>query len=189
MSNAEPGPSLRSRSTSTTRVHRWAAGARGARLVARLPASAVLVLASCGVGHGSGANDRAIAIYSVVIRTVVTQPPGGRQVTVSHAPVFVVAADTHAPISLEVQAGIVDALHAFATIRFVDERSEAIDDADPHKSVVNDGILVTLGRIPTGTRVVNVDAQRYERAGASASYRIRLQRSGSRWIATRVQTL
>lgn len=109
--------------------------------------------------------------------------------TASHAPVFVVAADTHAPISLEVQAGIVDALHGFATIRFVDERSEAIDDTDPHKSVVNDGILVTLGRIPTGARLVNVDAQRYERAGASVTYRMRLQRSGSTWTVTRVQTL
>lgn len=109
--------------------------------------------------------------------------------TVSHAPVFVVAADTRAPISLEVQAGIVDALHGSATIRFVDERSEAIDDADPHKSVVNDGILVTLGRIPTGTRLVDVEARRYERAGGSATYRIRLQRSGSRWTVTRVQTL
>jgi hypothetical protein len=84
-------------------MHR-AAGVRAAHLVARLPVSALLVLASCGVGHGSGADDRAIAIYSVVIRTVVTQPPDGRQVTVSHAPVFVVAANTSAPISLEVQA-------------------------------------------------------------------------------------
>lgn len=176
----------RTASTSTTRLHRQPARGRGRRLAARLPVTALLIVASCSTGSGPDANDRAIAIYSVVIRTVLTQPPGGQPATRAHdTSVFVAAADTHSPISLEVQAGVVDKLHNVATIRFVDARSEAIDTTDPRRPVVNGGILLTLGTIPTGNRAITVDAQRYEQANATASYTINLHLTGSTWTLTR----
>jgi hypothetical protein len=174
----------RSSSTSTTHVPPWRAGGRRIRLTA-LTASALLTVASCSAGHGPDANDRAIAIYSVVIRTV-TQPAGGPPTTVAHAPVFVVAADTRSRLSLEVQAGIVEELHDFATIRFVDKRAEAIDETDPRKAVADRGILLTLGKIPSGSSDVNVQVQRYERAGTTASYTVSLHLSGSTWTLARL---
>jgi hypothetical protein len=84
-----------------------------------------------------------------VIRAVA--PPAGSKTTAPlNEPVFVVAADTRSPISLDVQAGIVEMLHRFATLRFVDERSEAIDTTDPRRPVHEGGILITLGDIPPG---------------------------------------
>lgn len=105
----------RTASTSTTRLHRQPARGRGRRLAARLPVTVLLIVASCSTGSGPDANDRAIAIYSVVIRTVLTQPPGGQPAIRAHdTSVFVAAADTHSPISLEVQAGVADTLHNVA---------------------------------------------------------------------------
>jgi hypothetical protein len=154
---------------------------RATRLVRLLPLSVVLVAASCGAGDRSAADNRAIAIYSAVIRAVIAQPPGSPSTTVPSEPVFVVAANPRSPISLEVQAGIVEALHAFATLRFVDERSEAIASDEPGQPVHEDGVLLTLGEIPPGRTAVTVEVQRYERAGATTTVGISLRRTGAAW--------
>ena len=140
----------------------------------------VLGAAACGAGHRTAAEDRAIAIYSAVIR-VVAPPEGTTPTTPLTDPVFVVAANTRSPISLEVQAGIVDVLHDFATIRFVDKRSEAIDSADPHQPVHEDGVLITLGSIPPGLANVTIEAQRYERIDVETTYQVSLHRVGTSW--------
>jgi hypothetical protein len=136
--------------------------------------------AACGADHRTAADDRAIAIYSAVIR-VVAPPQGTTPTTPLGDPVFVVSANTRSPISLEVQAGIVDVLHDFATIRFVDERSEAIDTADPHEPVHEGGVLITLSKIPPGRKNVTIEAQRYERIDVATTYRISLERIGTSW--------
>ena len=140
----------------------------------------VLGVAACSADHRTAADDREIAIYSTVIR-VVTPPAGTTPPTPLSDPVFVVAAKTRSPISLQVQAGIVDVLHDFATIRFVDERSEAVDTADSHQPVHDGGILITLGKIPPGRTNVTIAAQRYERIDVAATYRITLRRVGTGW--------
>ena len=140
----------------------------------------VLGAAACGADHRTAADDREIAIYSTVIR-VVAPPAGITPTTPLSDPVFVVAADTRSPISLQVQAGVVDVLHDFATIRFVDERSEAIDAADSQQPVHEGGILITLGKIPPGRTSVTVAAQRYERIDVATTYRITLRRVGTVW--------
>jgi hypothetical protein len=143
---------------------------------------AVLVgIGSCSADHGRTADDREIAIYAAVVRVLITAPAGNPRTTAPGRPVFVVAADPHASISLEVQAGVADAVHSLATIRFLDSRSEAIDTADPRRPVHDGGILITLGSIPAGDTAVAVDAQRYERIDAAATYRISLRRVGARW--------
>jgi hypothetical protein len=136
---------------------------------------------ACGADHRTASDDRAIAIYSTVIRVIA--PPNGRTppTTPLGDPVFVVAANTHSPISLEVQAGIVEVLHNFATIRFVDERSEAIATSDPDEPVHERGVLITLGKIPAGRTNVTIDVQRYERIDDATTYRITLERVGTSW--------
>jgi hypothetical protein len=149
----------------------------------------VLAAASCGADHASAADDRAIAIYSAVIRAVSTAPTSTPPTTAPNGPVFVVAAAPRARISLEVQAGVVDELHRFATIRFVDERSEAIATDVPHRPVHDRGVLITLGAIPKGRTDVTIDAQRYERTNATATYRVSLHRTGATWNVVRVFAL
>jgi len=115
-----------------------------------------------------------------VIRAV-APAAGGKSTAPLSEPVFVVAADPSSPISLEVQAGMVEMLHRFATIRFVDERSEAFDNTDPRRPVHESGVLITLGDIPPGRTAVTIEGQRYERIGVATTYRVRLQRVGASW--------
>jgi hypothetical protein len=142
--------------------------------------SVALGSTACGADRRTAADDREIAISSSVIRAV-APPAGGKPSTPLSEPVFVVPADSRSPISLEVQAGIVDMLHRFATIRFVDERSEAIDNTDPHRPVHEGGVLITLGDIPPGRNAVTIEGQRYERIGVVTTYGVRLQRVGTSW--------
>ena len=135
---------------------------------------------ACGADHRTAADDRAIAIYSSVIRAVVP-PAGGKPTVPLSEPVFVVAADPRSPISLQVQAGMVDMLHRFATIRFVDERSEAVDTNDPRRPVHERGVLITLGDIPPGRTAVTIEGERYERIGVSTAYRVTLRSVGTTW--------
>ena len=57
-------------------------------------------------------------------------------------PVFVATARPEQSISLEVQAQMVEDLHDYATLRFVDERTEAIleDDASGTRAYVNPAV-------------------------------------------------
>ena len=142
--------------------------------------AAVLGATACGADHRTAADDREIAIYSSVIRAV-APPAGGKPTAPLSKPVFVVAADPRSPISLQVQAGIVDMLHRLATIRFVDERSEAVDTTDPRRPVHESGVLITLGDIPPGRTAVTIEGQRYERIGVAATYRVTLQPVGTSW--------
>jgi hypothetical protein len=149
--------------------------------------AAVLVsLASCGATHDHAADDRAIAIYSAVVRVLITAPAGEPPTTAPSGPVFVVAADPRTRISLEVQAGVADALHSLATIRFLDNRSEALDTTEPSQPVHNGGVLITLATVPPGDTAVTIDALRYERVDKATPFKISLERVGSTWkpIAT-----
>jgi hypothetical protein len=140
----------------------------------------VLCSAACGADHRSAADDREIAIYSRVIRAI-APPAGGKPTVPLSEPVFVVTADPRSPISLQVQAGIVDKLHRYATIRFVDERSEAVDTNDPRRPVHESGVLITLGDIRPGRTAVTIEGERYERIGVSTAYRVTLHRVGTSW--------
>ena len=108
-----------------------------------------------------------------------TQPIGNPPTTKRTGQIFVVAA--HGEIPLSVQAGVAETLDSFATIRFVDDRSEAIDNTDPHKAVHGGGMLLTLGDIAASPDNVTIAAQRYERVDRTATYTIALHRTGSTW--------
>jgi hypothetical protein len=108
---------------------------------------------------------------------------GNPPTTTRPGQIFVAGA--HAEIPLAVQAGVSDTLESFATIRFVDDQSEAIDSTDPHKIVHGNGMLITLGDIPNNSDDVTIAAERYERADRTATYTVDLHRTGSIWQAGR----
>jgi hypothetical protein len=83
-----------------------------------------------------------------------------------------------------VQAGVVEELHDFATVRFVDDATDAIDEDDVRQPVVDHGVLVKLGPIPAAGDRVEVDAERYESNDSHEQYAVRVTRSGATWSAT-----
>jgi hypothetical protein len=81
---------------------------------------------------------------------------------------------------LEVQAAVVEMLEDFATIRFVDKKTEAIDDTADGEPVLDDGVLVLLGAVPAG-RSPSIDAERYVDLDDDEHFRISLERSDNAW--------
>jgi hypothetical protein len=99
--------------------------------------------------------------------------------------VFVGAKDEESALSLEVQTGIVQELDGVVDVRFVDEAAEAIDTSDPSRPVHEHGVLITLGVVTPVGRVVTIEAERYEHAGATRSWSVTVRQTGSTWRATR----
>jgi hypothetical protein len=151
-----------------------------------LTATVVVAVTAC-TGGGSNTSDRPAVIYSAVIRAVLTDTSHPN--ISSDTSVFVVAADERSPIPLEVQADIVEELHEFATIRFVDQRVEAIDDSSPNRPVKDNGILITLGKIPSGANTVTVNASRYLNATNTIAYRVTLKRTKTQWNPIRTTSV
>ncbi|MGH8977258.1 MAG: hypothetical protein ACRDV7_04225 [Acidimicrobiia bacterium] len=147
-----------------------------------VPTAAALVLAaSCSSGPGPDVDDRTGAIYAATVRAVV----GDRTTEdTDPGPVFVATARPEQSISLEVQAEMVEDLHDYATLRFVDERTEAILEDDPEQPVADEGVLVELGEIDEQGNTAIVDAERYENVDAQRHYRVRATRNDETWTAT-----
>jgi hypothetical protein len=178
ISQRSPEVQLEESATSEIRVHHHTSLRRLLPYVAPV-AMSITLAAACGAGTRSAADNRAIAIYSAAIRAAVTQPIGNPPTTTRSGDIFVIGA--HASIALSIQAGIADTLENLATIRFVDNSSEAIDNTDPHKAVHGNGMFLTLGDIPPASNDVTITAQRYERADRTATLTIKLHRTGSTW--------
>jgi hypothetical protein len=151
-----------------------------------LTATLAVVLTAC-TGGGSKTSDRRADIYSAVIRTIVADTSHPK--ISSGTSVFVAAADERSPIDLEVQADIVAELHELATIRFVDHRVEAIDDSKPNRPVKDNGVLITLGKIPSGANTVTVNASRYLNATNTIAYRVTLKRTKTQWNPIRTTSV
>ena len=158
------------------------------RPVKLLPISIVFVAASCGAGNPSDADDRASAIYVAALRVIVSDWSRENPAATADTSVFVAAADEQARISLEVQAEVVDELHDVATIRFVDDRLEAIKDADRGRPVREEGVLVVLSRVPSRGNDVTIEAERYKDVDDVRTYRLSVRRTGSTWVVRSVAT-
>jgi hypothetical protein len=116
--------------------------------------------------------------YAAVIQAIAPDPPG-EPVEELDRVVFVGPIDEDVNISLGVQASVVEDLEQFATIRFVDDRKEAIggDETGP---VMNDGVLVLLGTVPPG-RSPTIRAERYVDVDDVARFRVTVRGSDDVW--------
>ena len=177
-----PEMQLKEFATSEVGVRHETSSRRRLRYVALVSTFAALA-AACGADARSASDNRAIAIYSPAVRAAVAHPIGNPPTTTRPGEIFVVGA--HASIPLSVQAGIAEALESLGTIRFVDSSSEAIDNTTPDKAVHGNGVLITLGDIPTGRDDVTISVQRYERSNRNAALTLELRRTGSIWTVVR----
>jgi len=140
-----------------------------------------LAMGSCGSG-GPNEHERAADIYAAVIQALAPDEPAGPGAETEELErvIYAGSLDEERVISLEVQAAVVEMLEDFATIRFVDEKSEAIDDTADGEPVLDDGVLVLLGAVPAG-RSPSIDAERYVDLDDDEHFRISLERSDNAW--------
>jgi hypothetical protein len=134
-------------------TRRWAApGGRATTLV--VVAAMSFITASCSDDDGADAADDA-AIYTAVIREVA---PG---TSPTMPKVVFVELEGGAELSLEDQAAVVNAFPAPVTVRFIDDRDEAIDDKLPQSHVRREGVLVRLRPTESTDAGVSVQVTRY----------------------------
>ena len=140
-----------------------------------------LAVGSCGSGDPNE-HEREANIYAVVIQALAPDEPArpGAEIEELDRVVYAGSLDEEHAISLEVQAAVVEMLEDFATIRFVDEKAEAIDDTADGEPVLDDGVLVLLGAVPTG-RSPSIDAERYVDLDCDKRFRVSLERSDNEW--------
>jgi hypothetical protein len=140
-----------------------------------------LAVGACGSG-GPSQHDREANVYALVLRALAPDEPADLDTETKELDRIVYAGslDEENAIALEVQAAVVEMLEDFATIRFVDEKAEAIDDAEDGEPVLEDGVLVLLGTVPSG-RSPSVDAERYVGLDDNAHFQISLERSNDEW--------
>jgi hypothetical protein len=150
----------------------------------------MLTFSSCGSGGGPSEDEREANVYALVIRTLASDEPIGTDATPDELDriVYVGSLDAERTISLDVQAAVVETLEDFATIRFVDEMGEAIDDSADGEPVLEDGVLLVLGAVPTG-RSPSVEAERYVDLNDDQHFRIGFERSNGEWSVVNLDTI
>jgi hypothetical protein len=182
-SDDDKGGALRPTGTAVTRRYGGPAVVTNTEACMRgilLAVGAALVLGACSGDGGSDVDERQAAIYAAAIETVASE--AGSAAMPFDGPVYVVASPGH-DIGIEIQVEVVEQIDD-VTIRFVDERDEAIKESDDDAPVLGDGLLVTLGKVrgSGGRRTVLLEA--YVRSDDDERYAVTLERRDGRWVVT-----
>ncbi|HET6663984.1 MAG TPA: hypothetical protein VFG94_06985, partial [Acidimicrobiales bacterium] len=134
--------------------------------------------------------EREANVYAAVIRALAPDGPADRGAETEELErvVYAGSLDEENAIPLEVQAAVVEVLEDFATIRFVDEKAEAVDETEDGEPVLEDGVLVLLGAVPAG-RSPSVDAERYVDLDNDEQFQVSLERSNDDWSIVDMDTV
>lgn len=147
------------------------------------PRRAAVVILLCGAllagcGDDSGSRDSAVAdVYIVVVEWILAESEFAPDPALDEmSPVFI---DSLGPgeIGLGVQVEVVRHFEPAVDIRFVDIRSEALDEFEVGAPVRDGGLLLGLGVVPV-EGPIDIRAEVYRTVERVAGYRFRLVRSG-----------
>jgi hypothetical protein len=154
------------------RCDRWLARFLGAVLVAPL------ALPAC-TSDARSETDGIIGVYAAAIVTLATADGAGDKAPV----VFVTARADTKPVPLAVQVGVVSAVGDRATVRFVDDDHEAIDEDAPLRPVA-EGTLLRLPPVPAIAPEVVLEVERYRNANDQQLVTLRVTEALGVWTAT-----
>jgi hypothetical protein len=143
-----------------------------------LVASAVLL--ACTDGGTRDRNQRESAVYLAVLRATIPPPTAGGPLPL----VFVSPLAEDRPLPLEVQATLIDRLSSDARVRFVDQEREAINLTAEGQPVLDDGVLVAVGKLPLTGEDFEVPVERYRAAADGVALRVRVHDDDDAWSAT-----
>ena len=147
-------------------------------LVAILLCGALLA----GCGDDDGKRDSTVAdAYIVVVEWILAEPEFAPDPTIAETlPVFVESLGP-GEIGLDVQVEMVDHFEPVADIRFIDTRTEALDETELGTPVRDGGLLVGLGPVPA-SGPIDIRGEVYRTADRVVGYRFRVARSGQTMV-------
>lgn len=128
--------------------------------------------------------ERDAQVYAVVVQALAVDaleeltPNRGQPEQV----VFAGPLEDEPVIPLEVQQAVVEELEDFVTVRFVDSGGEAVSTTDEGRVILEDGLLVLLGAVPSDP-TPSVTAERYLDPDHPRRFRVHMEESGGEWQA------
>jgi hypothetical protein len=157
-------------------------GSRGLGAIATLVLLSVAAVASCGSEADDPATGdrRTAAVYESILDWMLDEEPG---ISIDQNPEWVlfVGSRSEGQIDLDVQVAVVEALEPRIFVRFIDERSEAVDVDSENEPVRDRGLLVGLGAVAEQGESVEVYADRYRRAGDVEAWLVTVRRAETMW--------
>jgi hypothetical protein len=145
--------------------------------------AAVTAVAVAGCGSSSDAEDSrpADVFVATIERVLADETPSSET---DELPVVYVVPLGEDEIDATVQADVASELHEVADVRFADERSEALDEDEPGKPVLDDGVLIAIGDVAERGNPVEVEVEVYRSEEDSSSLLFTVSRRSSQWTVT-----
>ena len=138
------------------------------------------LLAACA--NDDGNRDSTVAdAYIVIAEWILAEPEFAPDPTlVETFPIFVESLGP-GEIDLDVQVEVVSHFEPVVDIRFIDTRTEALDETENGAPVRDGGLLLGLGPIPAAGPI-DIRGEVYRTADRVVAYRFRVARSGQTMV-------
>jgi hypothetical protein len=135
-----------------------------------------------GCGDNGGNRDGTVAdAYIVVVEWILAEPEFAPDPTLAETlPVFVESLGP-GEIDLDVQVAMVVHFEPIVDIRFIDTRTEALDETAVGAPVRDGGLLLGLGPVPAAVPI-DIRGEVYRTADRIVGYRFRVARSGQTMV-------
>lgn len=141
-----------------------------------------IAVAACGDGADDPASidGRTAAVYESILVWMLAEEPG---VSVDEKPEWqmFVGSRSEGQIGLDVQVAVAEALESRVFVRFIDDRSEAVDVDSENEPVRDGGLLVGLGAVAEEGNSTEVYVDRYRDADDIEAWLATVRRSGDTW--------
>jgi hypothetical protein len=148
-------------------------------------AALVVVGAACGSSAAKAKDTNTADVYTAVMKHLMPAPVPNQDKQV----VYVAPFANQKAIALETQVDVIANLADLATVRFVDELSEAVE-ADSPGSPAKGAEVVLLGPVVVTGDVTEVEAQHYGSETDQVRYRFRLSSTTEGgWSAQQVEAV
>jgi len=99
-------------------------------------------------------------------------------------PIVYVATETGGALDAGLQASVVEATADEVTVRFADDRSEAVDDATDDLPVHDDGVMLVIGDLPEPAPSLTVDVEWYRSLDDTSNLVVTIHAGSSGAIVT-----
>jgi hypothetical protein len=154
-------------------------------LAAVLVAGMGAITAGCG-SDATGDPPQSVSTDAVLTALVdwAVEGEAAPATTADEPPVVYITASNGDTIDAAVQASVVAATTDDATVRFADDRSEAIDDQSEDQHVHDDGVLLVVGELPAEAPPSGVTVERYRSIDDTSVYVVTLALYGDQVSVT-----
>ena len=137
-----------------------------------------VVVSACGGSDDDADDHDTPGVYEAVIRSVAPGDAG------TMPKIVFVETSPGTKLSLEDQAAVVKTFDDDTTVRFIDQRNEAVDDSQPQSRVRRDGVLLKMSPAQITDTGVSVKTTRYVTRDDQRTMCLELEETAKVWVVS-----